>query len=225
MRIETGILFLCCTSLAGACGGVSTSCNFLDDKSPVVFVGTVTSPEDVEIQARLHGGPILFDVTERLRGNVGKQISIYGHGNSCDFPFEPGKSYLVFAYVENGRLATSGLTSTRPIWAAGALLRQLRLLNQGQQPVSLFGYLGEGGPTSGRPAAGITIEAKSKHRTFTARSGPDGSFEFNHLPPGLYWIKAELPKGYLPAITYARIKRGESCDLEYMWAVQGEEQQ
>jgi hypothetical protein len=203
---------------------VRISCNFLDDKSPVVFVGTVISPEDPETQVLLHGSPVLFDVAERLRGNVGKQISIYEPRTSCDFPFERGKSYLVFAYLENGRLTTSELTSTRRTRAAGAFLRQLRAVNQRQQPVSLFGYLGEGGPTSERPMAGITIEATSKHRTFTARSGADGSFEFNHLPPGQYWIKAELPKAYMPARVYARVKFGQSCDLQYMWAVHDERQ-
>ena len=219
MRIATGILLLCCTTVACACSMVRISCNFLDDKSPVVFVGTVISPEDPETEVLLHGSPVLFNVTERVRGSVGKQVSIYEPRTSCDFSFKLRKSYLVFAYLENGRLTTSELTYTRPTWAAGALLWQLRTIGQGQPPVSLFGYLGEGGPTSERPKAGITIEAKSKHRTFTARSGADGSFEFNYLPPGLYWIKAELPKGYMPVRTYARVKPGESCDLQYMWAV------
>lgn len=215
MRIGAGILLLCCASVAGACSLVRLSCNFLDDKSPVVFIGTVISPED---PAQLRGSLVLFNVTERLRGNVGEQISIYEPGTSCDFPFELGKSYLVFAYLENGRLTTSEATSTRPIWAAGALLRQLRAVNRRERPVSLFGYLGERGPRSEQPMAGITVDATSKHRTFTARSVADGSFEFNYLPPGLYWIKAELPKGYLPARTYAQVKPGESCDLQYMWA-------
>ncbi len=225
MRIDAGILLLCCTSLAGACSMVRTSCNFLDDKSPLVFVGTVISPEDPETQVLLHGSPVLFNVTERLRGNGAKQISIYEPGTSCDFSFKQGKSYLVFAHLEDGRLTTSELTSTRPTWAAGALLRQLRAINQGGQPVSLFGYLGEGGPSSKQPMAGIPIEATSKHRTFSARTGADGSFEFSHLPPGPYWIKAKLPKGYLPARTYARVKPGESCDLQYMWAVHDEGQE
>jgi len=219
MRIAAEILVLCCTTLASACSIVSSSCNFLDDKLPVVFVGTVISPDDPETQVLLHDSPILFSVTESLRGNVGKQISIYETRTSCDFSFKLGKSYLVYAYLENGRLMTSELTSTRPTWAAGALLRQLRTFSQGQQPVSLFGYLGEGGPTSERPMAAVTIEATSKHRTFTVRSGVDGSFDFNHLPPGLYRIKAELPKGYMPAGTYAQIKPGESCDLRYVWAI------
>jgi hypothetical protein len=222
MRIATGILLLCCTSLACACGIVSVSCNFLDDKSPVVFVGTVISPEDPETQVILHGSPVTFNVTEVLRGDVGKQMSIYEPRSSCDFSFKVSQSYLVFAYVENGRLMTSELTSTRPLWAAGALLRQLRALKHGEPPAALFGYLGEGGPTSERPMAGITIEAKSKRRTFTARTEADGSFQFDRLPPGRYSIRANMPKGYMAARTYARVKTGESCDLEEMSAVPSE---
>ena len=220
MRIAEGILLLCYTTLAGACSTVRISCDFLADKSPVVFLGTVISPEDPESQVILHNSPVLFNVTERLRGNVGKQISIYEPRTSCDFSFQLGKSYLVFAYLEDGRLTTSELTSTRPTWTAGALLRQLRALSQGRQPVSLFGYVGEGDPTSERAMSGITIEASSKHRTFTTRSGADGSFEFTYLPPGLYSI--ELPNGYMPTRTYARVKGGESCELEDIWSVHDE---
>ena len=187
--------------------------NFLNNKAPVVFVGTVIAPED-PAQVLLHDSPIVFDVTERLRGNVGTQISIYEHRDSCDYSFTLGKSYLVFAYFYNGRLMTSQLTLTRPTSVASAILRQLRAMNHGQRPASLFGYLGDGDPP--QPSAGVTIEAVSKHRTFRTRSEADGSFEFSDLPPGSYSIKAKLSDGNV-ATTHARLKRGGSYDLDGFW--------
>ncbi len=69
MKILSGFLLLCCPTLACACGLVQTSCNSLGDKSSVVFLGTVLSPDDPETESMLHGSPIIFKVTERLRGS------------------------------------------------------------------------------------------------------------------------------------------------------------
>lgn len=191
-------------------------CTFLNDKSPVVFVGTVISPEDPETQVILHDSPVVFDVTERLRGDVGKQISIYEQRTPCDFAFRFGKSYLVSAYVYNGRLVTSQLTLTRPVSDAVGILRQLREIKQGQRAASVFGTLGGGDSTGApRPMGPITLTATSKHRTLTTRSAEDGSFEFKDLPPGIYRIKAESPQGWR-FLTDVRVKHGKSCDLDGM---------
>jgi hypothetical protein len=217
MRVALGILLLCCTTVADACGVVTVGCNFLDYKSPVVFVGTVVSPED-PAQVLFRDSPVVLNLIETLRGNAVKQVSIYDDGTSCAFSFQPGKSYLVFAYMQRGRLATSELTSTRPLWAAGALLSQLRAVNQGKQPASMFGFLRDGGPFGERPASRVTVRATSKHRTFTTRTGADGTFEFKNLPAGPYSIDAGQPDGRTVTKTLGLVKPGESCDLGYMWS-------
>lgn len=216
MRIAGGILLIGCAGIAYSCSSVQISCNFLNDKSPVVFVGTVISPQDPESEVLLHGSPITFRVTEHVRGKIGEQVSVYEAGTSCDFAFKWDESYVVFAYFQNGRLVTFEGTSTRPTKTAGALLRQLRALNEGRRPASLFGYLSEG---NDRALAGITIKAISHGRVFTSQTRADGSFAFAYLPPGDYRLKAELPKGFTLNQSFARIKRGESCDLQYVRAV------
>ncbi|MGH9439636.1 MAG: carboxypeptidase-like regulatory domain-containing protein [Terriglobia bacterium] len=215
MRIAGGILLLGCAGLAYSCSMVQVSCNFLDDKSPVVFVGTVISPQDPESEVLLHRSPITFRVTERFRGNIGQQVSVYEAGTSCDFAFKREQSYVVFAYFQNGRLMTSELTSTRSTKTAGALIAQLRAMEEGRRPASLFGYLGEGE----RALGGIRIEAILHGRAFTSQTRADGSFAFAYLPPGDYRLKAQLPKGFTLSRNSARVKRGESCDLQYLWAI------
>lgn len=173
-------------------------------------------PPEVPAQVLFHDSPVVFNISETLRGNAGKQVSIYDDGTPC-LRFERGKSYLVFAYMQRGRLMTSELTSTRPLWAAGALLRQLRAVNQGKQPASMFGFLRDGGPFGERPAPRVTIRATSKHRTFTTRTGADGTFEFRNLPAGPYSIDAGQPDGRTVTKTLGLVKPRESCDLGYMW--------
>jgi hypothetical protein len=56
-------------------------------------------------------------------------------------------------------------------------------------------------------------------RAFTSQTRADGSFAFAYLAPGDYRLKAELPKGFTLNDSFARIKRGESCDLQYLRAV------
>lgn len=216
MRIGGGIVLLGCAGLAYSCSSVQISCNFLDDKSPVVFAGTVISPQYPEQEVLLQRSPITFRVTERFRGHIGQQVSIYEAGTSCDFPFKWKESYVVFAYFQNGRLMTSELTSTRPTKTASALIAQLRSLEEGRRPASLSGHLSEG---NDQALAGITIRAISNGRAFTSQSRADGSFAFAYLPPDDYRLKAELPKGFTLNQSFARIKRGESCDLQYLRAV------
>jgi hypothetical protein len=119
MRIAGGLLLLGCAGLAYSCSSVQVSCNFLDDKAPVVFVGTVISPQDPESEVLLHGSPITFRVTERFRGHIGQQVSVYEAGTSCDINFKWKESYVVFAYFQNGRLVTFEGTPTRPTKTAG----------------------------------------------------------------------------------------------------------
>lgn len=216
MRIATAILSACLPVLACACSSVSFSCsNLSEDRSSVIFVGTVLSPEDPETQALVHGSPIVFKVTERLRGDIGDRIEVYEPRTSCDYSFKVGDSYLVFAYVANGHLITSQLSSTQPLLTASAVLRQLRAINKGRRPASMFGFLGQRTQLNrSQPVSGITIKATSADRTFTTRTEADGSFQFAVLPPESYLVTAELSKGFVPAAPIdARLKRGESCDL------------
>ena len=213
-----GFLVVCCPVLAFGCSFVRIGCNSLGDRASIVFVGKVLSPEDPATESILHGTPILFEVAERLRGEMEQRINIYEPGTSCDYTFRAGQSYLVFAHLENGRLTTSELTSTRPVLTASALLRQLRALREGRKPAALFGVLSQhSGPSKESPMADVKIRAISNKETFTTKSESDGSFEFGSLAPGEYRVKAELPKVLVPAETRVLIKRGESCDAETLW--------
>jgi len=75
--------------------------------------------------------------------------------------------------------------------------------------------------TSGGVLPGVTVTltniATGTQRVVVTNEG--GLYRALLLPLGDYRIKAELPKGYMPAGTYAQIKPGESCDLRYVWAI------
>ncbi len=216
MKVVGAFLFLCWPVIVSACSAVRVSCNFLDERAAAtIFVGTVLSPEDPETEALVHGSPIIFKVTERLRGQIGQQIAIYEPGTSCDYSFKVGESYLVVAFPDGGRLTTSELSSTQPASTAAALIRQLRALNEGRKPASLFGVLLEhSGPNATQPLAGVTIYAGGS----TTRTELDGSFEFSKLLPGLFRVQAELHKPFVATESYPLlVKRGESCDAETLW--------
>ncbi len=59
-------------------------------------------------------------VSRQWKGTPGETISVMTAANpaTCGFPFESGKTYLVYAETMNGQLAVSLCSRTRPIEAA-----------------------------------------------------------------------------------------------------------
>lgn len=96
------------------------------DRAAVVFTGKVidlkseTYFSHIEKKARklLHRrtylpptGDALFDVTRVYKGNVHQTQWISGHGlgASCRYTFEPGRTYTVFAYMQDDEYLETGL--------------------------------------------------------------------------------------------------------------------
>ncbi len=52
---------------------------------------------------------------------------MHDYRGSDDYPFEEGRSYLVYAYGENGALVTNGCKGTKPLDDAGVDLQELGL--------------------------------------------------------------------------------------------------
>src|SRR5450755_4722862 len=97
--------FLCAVHEEGAacqCGAlpsVERALLFADH----VFVGTVTAIEEVQLvvnegtsQATIRVSRTTLRVGRRWQGNRARTITVYGLSN-CAYPFERGRSYLVFA--------------------------------------------------------------------------------------------------------------------------------
>ena len=101
--------------------------------SGVVFAGTAKQVKPQRLQEGIVG-PIeyrdvnLFEVESAWKGVDQSQIIVYdaGHDVSCGFVFEPGKSYLVYAYEnDDGDLYTSYCNRTAELSAAEADLLRL----------------------------------------------------------------------------------------------------
>jgi hypothetical protein len=94
-------------------------------EAPVIFVGTVLEivERNEHTSTTYSGGAktsvrpldrrVVFQVTEAWRGVGGKKIEIGAEVSDCMFPFEIGRSYLVFAHMDKqGRPWTGICTRT-----------------------------------------------------------------------------------------------------------------
>jgi hypothetical protein len=164
--------------------------------SPVAFVGTVISKQDVDLRpaapaaadnrprrsARSAGDPVpprdesyvavTFRVTEALRGDFDDTIVIRTGPSysSVRYQFEIDGEYLVFAGPQNGYLYTDSCTGNRAVATEAAFIRELRAARQGSRMADIFGMVStvEGHVT---PVANVTVTATSnvgEYRTVRA---------------------------------------------------------
>ncbi len=80
-----------------------------------VFVGQVVA-RDLIAEYRYR---TTFELDRVYKGDRAQHIEVYDTGWNCDYPFEDGESYLVYAYGElDDRLYTSICSRTKPAWRA-----------------------------------------------------------------------------------------------------------
>lgn len=95
-----------------------------------VFVGKV-----IEINDRSEQGNRLvkFQVEQFWKGGLSEEITIASDKSrsSCAYPFEKGKSYLIFAVTYNNNLFTGLCMSNREISKAA---EELKILGKGTKP-------------------------------------------------------------------------------------------
>lgn len=185
-----------------------------------VFVGRAMSSTRMHVPAaagRLEGWveKTSFHVTENFGRPLPTDVDIYvpasppprvenGHvihiASSCDFSFEIGKDYLVFADMNNGRLSTNKCAGNRTLEKDDWVLQSLRHL-----PSPGTAYI-EGvvsaerktsdGSTDYRPVGEVTIQVEGQS-VLEVPSDENGRFRVE-LPPGKYSVKAPLPPLYAP---------------------------
>ena len=258
IRLGTiGLVALLYTTNAFACDcfhGGPGRC-YLPD-APVAFVGTVISKEAVDLRQppdpsaipnysgrRRVGDPppprddsyiaVTFQVNESLRGDARKTIVIRTEpaNNSCTYPFDIGKEYLVFASDRSGSLYTSPCQGTRPANQETALIQQLRFARTGQKMANLFGLVTQPRESirpsvpSG-PAPGITVTAKSEFAQFQTETAADGTYQFMSLPPGRYVISIHPPPSRLAEDSWPwNLGAGVSCrsdvEMSYVGTIGG----
>src|SRR6266550_3127015 len=202
-------------SLAGACSCMSSNaaCNQAWKSGEVIFRGTVISkshagtpspPGIFPVSDRL---AFRFSVTESFRNTAipGQEIVVYtgNGGGDCGYPFAVGSSYLVYAFASKDELTTGICTPTSPEVMVGAVLRQLRALQNGRRVDDLFGTIGTAPKGVGyddlvetRPLADIRVRVigsgSSERSTTTDR---EGVYSFQSLPGDTYRVEVDLPTG------------------------------
>jgi hypothetical protein len=127
------ILLLCGFSLAVPVQALAACLNFYRtpedeaQKSQLVFVGKVIAQENTpESQPYLEGTTYTLHVTEVLRGKKSEIVHIFSENSSGRFPMVVGKTYLVFAYIDSGRLQIDNCGSSGELTDRENILRQLK---------------------------------------------------------------------------------------------------
>lgn len=187
--------------------------------SSAVFTGRVMDvtrdpPQpDGSGSRRITGFPgthVTFEVTEAFVGmeRRGKQIEIRTAmgGGDCGYPFEVGRSYLVYAFEDQqGLLVTNICSRTAETERAEADLAYLRSLPSREPYGYVYGMAGNA-ETEGQfdqtlrtwiPSglSGVTVTLTGPIKSRQQITGDDGSFRFDRLPPGKYEV-AVAKDGY-----------------------------
>jgi hypothetical protein len=190
---------------ACSCGGSGLACDAAWS-ADAVFVGHVVSIESTATAAdfRFRGRRTELAVVEAFRGLQLSQVTLAATADNCDFPFQMGQSYVVYAHRgPDGQLSTSICARTRPLAQANddlAYLRSLAAMDPSSPArvdgrVQLFEWPAPPGGQL-KPAPGITVTATGGARTVSARTNARGEFRLNGLAVGTYELKATAPDGY-----------------------------
>ncbi len=96
-------LFSTVTSFACRCaeprGSLSEQVTAANKNTDVIFTGKVVGKKEVNIES-VDSFNYVFEISEEIKGNLVKKTVEIGsefYGGSCDYYFEVGKTYLVYA--------------------------------------------------------------------------------------------------------------------------------
>ena len=152
-------------------------------QAKVIFVGTLGE-----------GGK--FRVTEAFKGVKSDYLDFVEMPGGSHF--EVGRQYLIFAdscpweSPASGCLTAEYCSLSRSLKYSAAILEQLRAEKSGRRVAAVYGTLTAREPGDS-PLPNILITLKSGPKSFEARTGQDGAYAFNTLPPGTYEVSADLP--------------------------------
>jgi hypothetical protein len=134
-RMNTTTRLLCVTLAIGivammlASPAPATACDFPDPPAPetaldeanAVFSGELVSIESAANDPSGQYVSATFEVERAWKGIDASPVSVETHGDAatCGFPFEKGRSYLVYAQSDGSPLTTSQYQPTKPLENAG----------------------------------------------------------------------------------------------------------
>jgi hypothetical protein len=142
-----------------------------------------------------------FLVTEAFRGVEAKEVDISGESTTCDYPFEAGKSYLVYAYrsPDGKALHTNICSGTAPLSEAKDHLVYLREQARRASGGTFFGQVYRTSYDFRKDKFSFEYLTKAKvllesgsHR-FQALTGKKGKFSISGLTAGSYKVRTDPP--------------------------------
>lgn len=182
-------------------------------RADAVFVGSVTnivpSFDDFETSVRTKNRKVTFTIKNAYRGSLGAQVELQDWINSCEFRFEKGHHYLVYAYrnSEDNTLGTHGCSRTTEVAHATEDLTYINALTRGAAHQDIAGIIQD--PFSKKPVVGMTVIATTAGRKLKSVSDRNGNFKIPLRRGGHYTVKIYLPSTYSiggPAPYIDRIK-------------------
>ena len=163
-----------------------------------MFSGVVVDITNAPFEQRdvFHEGLIGFKVGQSYKGVSGTQVAVATvTGTDCDFDFQKGESYFVYAYNDSkhNRLLTGFCTRTARLIAAEEDTNYARSFNVHDRRASILGA-DRYGPS---PLNGSEILVEGQGKKYTAIASEGGGFNIELEQPGAYKVTVIGPSGYV----------------------------
>lgn len=166
-------------------------------QADAVFVGSVTditpSFDDLESSMRAGRRKVRFSLEESYRGTGGSEAVLANGVESCEYRFEVGKKYFVYAYrnPEDNTLSTHGCSRTSAAPNATEDLAYVRTLSETRLSQDISGVIQEDRHT---PVKGVKIVADGRRRRLQSVSDGEGKFKIMIPGAGRYSVRVFLPR-------------------------------
>ncbi len=145
---------------------------------------------------------VQFSIEEGFRGVAGQTVDLYLTGTSCDFSFQKGERYFVYARRDptTQKLHAGSCSGTQLFSYAARDLAYARAVVRGEKSPDIFGSVvrqvrqdaADYVRTVG--IAGIKVILQSADHNVAVFTDSEGHFEIAGLPAGHYRARAEIPQ-------------------------------
>jgi hypothetical protein len=182
---------------------VARACQCLQRQPPcadywqadAVFVGTVTdiSPAFGDYESYGSDRTVRFSLEQAYRGVEGQEVELVNWINSCEYQFEKGKKYFVYAYrnSRSNTLGTHGCSRTTEVSHATEDIAYVRGVSSKHAEQSISGVVLENRYT---PVTGVKINIRGEGRHYNASTDGEGRFKVLIIQPGKYSVRFILPR-------------------------------
>jgi hypothetical protein len=170
-------------------------------RADAVFVGAVTdiTPSfDDETSTLAKYRTVTLTIENAYRGSLGAQIELDNWINSCEFRFEKGHRYLIYAYrnSEDNTLGTHGCSRTKELTSAAEDLTYINAVTRGVAQQNIAGIIFKQEGFLDKPVAGMTVVVIAQGRKLKSVSDRNGNFTIPLRQGGHYTVKIYLPRTY-----------------------------